>query len=143
MKATRHSRCARTPAGLPLTQHKSLAPEPAHPASADLQVAHLYERYVAYLREDRGLARNSILVYTLHIRNYLQSQDKGSGHITAQAYEVTTMRSHVIAFGKGRSAEYVRLMTISLRSFCHFLFLNSFVAVDLSEAIPTVSKCRQ
>lgn len=142
MKASRYSSSDRTPAGLALTQHKSLVPDPANPSSVVLQVTHLNERYVAYLREDRGLARNSILVYTLHVRNYLQSQDTGAGCVKPQSFEVATMRSHIIAFGKGRSAEYVRLMAVSLRSFCHFLFLSGFVSADLSGAIPRVRRSR-
>lgn len=143
MKATRHYRSGRVPTGLPIAQHKNLSTEPEQPACADLQVTHLYGGYVAYLRDDRGLARNSILVYTIHIRNYLQSQDSGSGQVTPQAFNATTMRNHIIAHGKGRSGEYVRLMAVSLRSFCHFLFLYSLTSVDVSESIPMVRTWRQ
>lgn len=38
-------------------------------------------RYVDYLRQDRGLAENSVLVYAPFIRDFLNCQNAGDGHV--------------------------------------------------------------
>lgn len=106
-------------------------------------IANIHGRYVDYLRQDRGLAKNSMLVYAPFVRDFLGSQDTGNGHMSPDAFDVVTIRNHILARSEGRSGEYVRLMTVALRSFCHFLFLRGVTSRDLYEALPTVSKCRQ
>lgn len=105
-------------------------------------IAHIHARYVDYLRQDRGLAKNSVLVYAPFILDFLKSQDAGNGNILPDAFDAITIRNHLLACSKGRSGEYVRLMAIALRSFCHFLFLCGDTSRDLYESVPTVSKCR-
>lgn len=100
-------------------------------------------RYVDYLRQDRGLAKNSVLVYTPFIRDFLNSQDAGDGCLLPDAFDATTIRNHLLANSKGRSGEYMRLMAVSLRSFCHFLFLRGETPRDQYESVPPVSKWRQ
>jgi site-specific recombinase XerD len=106
-------------------------------------IAHIYCRYLDYLRQDRGLANNSLLVYGPFIRDFLNSQDAGDGSILPDAFDGVTMRNHLLTRSKGRSAEYTRLMTVALRSFCHFLFLHGDTARDLYESVPSVRKWRQ
>jgi site-specific recombinase XerD len=106
-------------------------------------IAHIHGRYVDHLRQDRGLAKNSVLVYAPFVRDFLKSQDVGNGHILPDAFDAITIRNHFLARSKGRSGEYVRLMAVALRSFCHFLFLRGDTPRDLYESVPTVSKCRQ
>jgi integrase/recombinase XerD len=106
-------------------------------------ITHIYERYLDYLRQDRGLAKNSVLVYGPFIRDFLNSQDVGDGDILPDAFDAMTIRNHLLTRSKGRSAEYTRLMTVALRSFCHFLFLHGETARDLYESVPSVRKWRQ
>ena len=96
-----------------------------------------------YLKQDRGLAENSVLVYAPFIRDFLASQDAGDGHILPDAFDASTIRNHFLARSKGRSGEYMRLMAVALRSFCHFLFLRGDTPRDLYESVPTVCKYRQ
>lgn len=112
-------------------------------AGDESAIAHIHGRYVDYLRQDRGLAKNSVLVYAPFIRDFLESRDAGNGHISPDTFDAITIRNHFLARSKGRSGEYVRLMAVALRSFCHFLFLRGDTPRDLFEAVPTVSKCRQ
>jgi integrase/recombinase XerD len=115
------------------------------PAAAgnESQIARIHSRYVNYLRHDRGLAKNSVLVYAPFIFDFLSSQDSGDGCIFPDAYDAATIRNHLLARSKGRSGEYMRLMAVALRSFCHFLFLRGDTAKDLYLSVPTVCKYRQ
>lgn len=112
-------------------------------AGDESEITQLHGRYVNYLRQDRGLAKNSVLVYTPFIRDFLDSHDSGDGHILPDAFDANTIRKHLLARSKGRSDEYMRLMAVALRSFCHFLFLHGDTLRDLHDSVPTVSKCRQ
>jgi site-specific recombinase XerD len=106
-------------------------------------LTHIYGRYLDYLRRDRGLANNSVLVYGPFIRDFLNSQDTGDGRILPDAFDAITIRNHLLARSKGRSAEYTRLMSVALRSFCHFLFLRGNTPRDLYESVPSVRKWQQ
>lgn len=106
-------------------------------------IAKIYGRYVDYLRQDRGLAKNSVLVYAPFIHDFLNSQDVGDGYISPDAFDAITIRNHLLARSKDRSGEYMRLMAVALRSFCHFLFLRGDTSSDLYESVPTVRKWRQ
>jgi integrase/recombinase XerD len=106
-------------------------------------ITHMYGRYLDYLRQDRGLAKNSVLVYGPFIRDFLNSQDAGDGSVLPVAFDAVTIRNHLLAHSKGRSAEYTRLMAVALRPFCHFLFLRGDTPRDLYESVPAVRKWRQ
>ena len=106
-------------------------------------IDHINRRYVDYLRQDRGLAENSILIYAPFVRNFLNSQDAGDGRVFPNAFDAMTIRDHLLIRSKGRSGEYMRLMAVALRSFCRFLFLRGDTPRDLSNSVPTVSKWRQ
>lgn len=106
-------------------------------------IEHIHGRYVDYLRQDRGLAKNSVLVYAPFIRDFLDSQDAGGGHISTVAFDAVTIRNHLLARSKGRSGEYIRLMAVALRSFCRFLFLRGETPRDQSGSVPMVRKYRQ
>lgn len=106
-------------------------------------IAHIYGRYLDYLRQDRGLAKNSLLVYGPFIRDFLDSHAAGDGSLLPDTFDAVTIRNHLLARSKGRSSEYTRLMAVALRSFCHFLFLRGDTAQDLCESVPAVRKWRQ
>lgn len=116
-----------------------------HPLTSgvDSAIDRLYDRYVTYLQSGRGLAKNSILIYAPYIRGYLSSQDIGDGQISPHAFEATTIRNHLLARSTGRAGEFMRLMAVALRSFCHFLFLYGETSNDLYESVPTAKKWRQ
>ncbi|MEX3935786.1 site-specific integrase [Paraburkholderia phymatum] len=44
-------------------------------------IAHIYGRYLDHLKHDRGLAKNSLLVYGPFIRDFLDSHAAGDGSI--------------------------------------------------------------
>lgn len=111
--------------------------------NAESEVQGINRQYVEYLRQDRGLAENSVHVYAPFIRDFLDSQKVEDGRILPRAFEAATLRDHLLTRGKGRSGGYVRLLAIALRSFCRFLFLHGHAVRDHSHFVPTVKTWRQ
>jgi integrase/recombinase XerD len=103
----------------------------------------LLRSYEDYLRQDRGLAENSVHVYVPFIRDLLASQFDSTGCITPQSFDALSIRDFVLGQTGNRSAEYVRLLATALRSFFRFLFLSGQIPRDLAASVPRVCKYRQ
>jgi len=106
-------------------------------------VDELVARYVNYLRKDRGLAENSILVYAPFIRDLLRDQLAKTGGVSVRAFDATTIQGFLLSHIRDRSSEYKRLLATALRSFFRFLFLSGDLPADLSTSVPTVRKCQK
>jgi len=114
------------------------------PAAAPISPAEaLAQRYVAFLRRDRGLAENSILVYGPCARDFLTDRVAKAGGLALDALDAETVRVFLLERVAHRSPESSRLLTVSLRSLLRFLFLRSETPRDLSAAVPTIRTCRQ
>lgn len=111
--------------------------------NAEPEVDGINRQYVEYLRQDRGLAENSVHVYAPFIREFIDIQNVGDGRISPRAFDAATLRNHLLTRGEGRSGEYVRLLATALRSFCRFLFLRGHTVCDHSRFVPTVKTWRQ
>jgi integrase/recombinase XerD len=122
---------AKTVVGLPL------APIDVSPGDE------LKKRYIDYLRQDRGLAENSVRVYGPLIRDFLASQIAGGSCLSPGSFDALTIRRYLLARSLDRSAEYSRLLATALRSFFHFLFLRGDTPVELCVSVPTVRTWRQ
>jgi len=103
----------------------------------------LAKRYADYLRQDRGLAENSVRVYLPLIRGFLASQVAAGGCLSPDAFDAPTIRSYLLANSINRSGEYVRLLATALRSFFHFLFVRGDTPRDLCVSVPPVRRWRQ
>lgn len=103
----------------------------------------LVRRYVSYLRKDRGLAENSVLVYAPYVRDLLADQVAKTGGVSVEAFDATGIRNFLLDHIRGRSGEYARLLATALRSFFRFLFLCGDLPTDLSASVPTVCKPRR
>lgn len=114
------------------------APAPRAPSAGD----DLITEYVEYLRHDRGLAPNSVLVYVPFIRHWLRDQIARTGGVSMDAFDAPTIQRFLLDHARNRSSEYARLLATALRSFCRFLFLRGHRPTDLSRAVPTVCKYR-
>ena len=116
----------------------------APPATMSVSPAEeLAERYVGFLRTERGLAENSILVYAPPARDFLAYRVSQAGSLALDALEAEAVHAFLVARIANRSAESSRLLTVALRSLLRFLFLRGETPRDLSAAIPMVRTYRQ
>jgi site-specific recombinase XerD len=124
-----------------LRQNAGVPGQPPSPRPSPVDV--LVGRYVNYLRNDRGLAENSILVYAPFIRGLLNEQISKTGGVSIKLFDAATIRGYLLSQARDRSSEYTRLLATALRSFFRFLFLCGDLPADLSISVPTVRKCRK
>ncbi len=118
--------------GLPVRAGK-----PASPADD------LTQLYVGYLRTDRGLAENSVLVYAPCVRNFLAYRLSKTGSLAIETMDAETIRAFLVERIAHRSSESARLLAVALRSFLRFLFLRGKTPRNLSPAVPMVRTYRQ
>jgi site-specific recombinase XerD len=112
-------------------------PRPATPAEE------ITQRYVAFLRQDRGLAENSIAVYAPCARDFFAYRVQQVGHLALKALDADTVRTFLLERIANRSTESSRLLSVSVRSVLRFLFLRGETPRDLSSAVPMVRTYRQ
>jgi integrase/recombinase XerD len=113
------------------------APTPTTP------VDDITQRYVAFLRSDRGLAENSVAVYAPCARDFFAYRVAQVGRLALEALDADTIRAFLLGRIANRSTESSRLLSVSLRSVLRFLFLRGETPRDLSAAVPRVRTYRQ
>lgn len=103
-------------------------------------LAVMEEQYATYLREERGLARATLVNYLPLINRFLVDRFKGPvGFQRLKADDVTGfVLRRAPSMGPGRA----KLLVTALRSFLRFLFLRGETAMDLTAAVPTVADWR-
>src|SRR6266571_7521727 len=116
------------------------APPASPPASPADDLA---QRYIGFLRTERGLAENSILVYAPCARDFFAYRVAQAGGLALDALDAETVRAFLLERIANRSSESSRLITVSLRSLLRFLFLRGETPRDLSAAIPMIRTYRQ
>lgn len=121
-------------------RHRRILPPPTSPTSL---IDQLTERYVAYLRTDRGLAENSILVYAPCVRAFLTHRESTTGRVALDTLDAEAIRAFLVDHTVHRSSESMRLLSIALRSFLRFLVVRGEIARDLSGAVPRVRTYQQ
>jgi integrase/recombinase XerD len=102
----------------------------------------LLQNYKDYLRKDRGLTANSVLVYGPFIRDFLAAQTTQTG-VSPELFDTLMIRNFIVEHTTDRSSEYARLLCTALRSFFRFLVLCGRTSRDLSNAVPMFRKYRQ
>ena len=114
------------------------------PSRADVSAADTFlQNYKDYLRKDRGLTENSVLVYVPFVRDFLATETTQAGCVSPESFDALIIQSFILDHTLGRSSEYTRLLCTALRSFFRFLVLCGQTLRDLSKAVPTVRKYRQ
>lgn len=103
----------------------------------------LERRFSEYLRQDRGLAENSLRVYVPCVRHFLAAQVSGHDAVSSISFDPSMVRRYLLTYSGNHSKEQIRLLVAALRAFLHFLFLRGDTSLDLSVSIPTVRTWRQ
>jgi site-specific recombinase XerD len=115
-------------------------PPPARPSS---EADELVDRYATYLRLNRGLAANSILVYAPCARAFLTHRVASAGGLALDTLDADAVRTFLVDRVAHRPSESARLLSVALRSLLRFLFLRGEIARDLSGAVPMVRTYQQ
>jgi len=112
------------------------------PGSTETPHAALENRYVDYLRNERGLAERSVQVYLPQVREFLRAWEAAMGLLSPPALEAQFVRNFLLdrVRSRDRAFESVRLLAAALRSLLHFLFLRGETTQDLAVAVPTVRR---
>lgn len=117
---------------------------PTSPRQIDSSpAADLQRCYVDYLRNERGLAENSISVYSPYIHDFLITLVNKSGSVSPEGLDARTIQEYLLARVRDRSSEWSRLLATALRSFLRFVFVRGQTAIDLSLSVPKVRKWRR
>jgi len=112
------------------------------PSSPTTPADDLTQRYVAFLRQDRGLAENSIAVYAPCARDFFAYCTSKADRLAMETLEANTVRAFLLRRIANRSTESSRLLSVALRSVLRFLFLRGETPRDLSSAVPMVRTYR-
>ena len=113
------------------------------PAQAASPLEDGLARYVSYLLTERGLAKNSILVYSPFVEDFLTDRVARVGALSLRTLYASAVQNFILDRLRGRSSEWSRLLATALRSFLRFLYLRGETEFDLSRALPTVRRWRQ
>jgi site-specific recombinase XerD len=100
----------------------------------------LEQRYLHYLRQDRGLAANSLRLYLPFVRAFLRAQAVRPQSAPPGAWTAGSVQDFLLTASQRRSSEHVRLLAAALRSFLRFCYLRGDTALDLSQTVPGVRR---
>jgi integrase/recombinase XerD len=123
-----------------LRGYAGLQRPPLHDSVSAVDI--LLQNYKDYLRQDRGLTENSVLVYGPFIRDFLAVQTSQTGRVSPELFDALIIRNFILEQTTDRSSEYARLLCTALRSFFRFLVLCGQTVRDLSNAVPMFRKYR-
>lgn len=107
--------------------------EPVHRSAATA----IEEQYATYLREERGLARATLIAYLPLVDRFLLDRF-GQGPVRLQKLKADDVTRYILRCAQTMSPGYAKLLVTTLRSFLRFLFVRGETVVDLTPSVPTV-----
>jgi integrase/recombinase XerD len=111
-------------------------PGPADAPISDIEAC--IAAFVDHLVRVRGLAQNSVLVYSSGVREFLTYQAEKVGSF--EVFLPRTATDFLVERGIKKPPHNVRLAACAVRTFFRYLFLRGVTDTDLSSSIPPV--CR-
>lgn len=124
----------RAAAILVLTHLRAEGVTPMSPKLPDVSAAAAHaQRYVTYLRTERGAAEGTIEGYVAVVREFLDRRF-GSGNVDLASVKASDVTAYIGERAPGLSPKRVAYLATALRSFFRFLFVQGDTATDLSMA---------
>jgi site-specific recombinase XerD len=105
--------------------------------------ARLERRYAEFLRGEKGLADLTLRVYLPVVNDLIHFLQTRHDTTSVGRLNANILRNFLFERARNRSSEYVRLLTIKLRSFLRFLQAQGETRHDFTAAIPTVRRWAQ
>lgn len=113
------------------------------PKAPDTISARLERRYADFLRGEKGLADLTLRVYLPVVNDLICFLQTQHGTTSVGRLNANIVRNFLFERARNRSSEYVRLLTIKVRSFLRFLQAQGETRHDFTAAIPTVRRWAQ
>lgn len=110
----------------------------------DDRAALVLQRYEIYLREERGLAEETVSNYRRFVSALARegfAESTTGAHARGPTFQ--QVRDYLLACTQSLAPATAQLVATALRSFLRFLFLQGETAVDLAVAVPSVRRWRQ
>jgi integrase/recombinase XerD len=102
-------------------------------------LAHILNRYEAYLRTERGLVAHTIEEYQCFVRTFLQDRFRGRP-LFLKALRASDISDFILRHTPSKRAQ---LMATAFRSFFRFLLEKGELQADLAASVPAVANWRQ
>jgi integrase/recombinase XerD len=114
-----------------------LSPPTRRPVTAEQE---LLDRYRRYLTRERGLCAEAAEGYLAKVRRLLAWRVTAGGLL--EELTAADVSAFVLAVCPGRSRNWGRQLTLSLRSFLVFLYVDGVLGESLAHAVPRVAGWR-
>lgn len=105
------------------------------------RAAVIEEQYATYLREERALARATLVSYLPLVDRFLADRF-GDGPVLLDQIKADDVTRFVLRRAHAMSPRRAKLLVTTLRSFLRFLFLRGETEMDLTPSVPSVADWR-
>jgi len=103
----------------------------------------LLRRFLDYLRDERGLTKQSRHIYSPLAKQAIAGLEAISGSICPSAWTAGFVNAFLLSKVQNGRTESARLLAVTLRNLLRFLFLRGEIATNLALSVPRVHKWRQ
>jgi site-specific recombinase XerD len=120
-----------------LRQTGAISPPPSVSTPSTWQC--ILKSFERYLKEERGLARTTVLTYTRIAQLFVSQTNKDPITVPIDLSS-RQIREFVRNAADSSSPRYAQLITSALRSLLRFLYIDEKISHDLSLCVPTVAE---